>query len=91
MLLILNPIAGKNPKSTLIKEIDKKGQAGTSSIQGPLEKRVRFETKGEEMERESGEPEVVNDEDKSTSVARVPSFFIGKPLVDFDAGIGRVS
>ena len=31
------------------------------------------------------------DDSKSSTAARVPSFFIGKPLVDFDGGIASVS
>ena len=31
------------------------------------------------------------DDSKSSSVARVPSFYIGKPLVDFDGGFASVS
>ena len=31
------------------------------------------------------------DDSKSSTAARVPSFFIGKPLVDFDGGIAGVS
>ena len=31
------------------------------------------------------------DDSKSSRVARVPSFYIGKPLVDFDGGIASVS
>ena len=38
------------------------------------------------------DPGMVADEDSENNnvAARVPSFYIGKPLVDFDAGIGRV-
>lgn len=40
----------------------------------------------------NGEQEEATDEHReSPKLARAPSFFIGKPLVDFDAGIGRVS
>ena len=31
------------------------------------------------------------DDSKSSTAARVPSFFIGKPLADFDGGIASVS
>ena len=31
------------------------------------------------------------DESKSSRAARVPSFYIGKPLIDFDGGIASVS
>ena len=31
------------------------------------------------------------DDSKSSRVARVPSFYIGKPLVDFDGGFASVS
>ena len=31
------------------------------------------------------------DDSKSSRAARVPSFYIGKPLVDFDGGIASVS
>ena len=31
------------------------------------------------------------DDSKGSTAARVPSFFIGKPLVDFDGGIAGVS
>lgn len=44
------------------------------------------------METETEDPGVIIDEGpESTSVARAPSFFIGKPLKDYDASNGRVS
>ena len=33
----------------------------------------------------------IADDSKSSRVARVPSFYIGKPLVDFDGGFASVS
>ena len=33
----------------------------------------------------------IADDSKSSGVARVPSFYIGKPLVDFDGGFASVS
>ena len=83
---------GNNPKAALIRTTDKKGPADSSKVEGSSVKRVRFKTEEEDMERVTEDPEVVAHEDpESTSVAQVPSFYIGKPLVDFDAGIGRVS
>ena len=57
-------------------------------------KRVKFASSPdiEEMETENEDPEVVTDkEPESTIVARAPSFYIGKPLKDYDASNGRVS
>ncbi|XP_020619333.1 sodium channel protein 1 brain-like isoform X2 [Orbicella faveolata] len=43
------------------------------------------------METETEDPGVIIDEGpESTSVARAPSFFIGKPLKDYDASNGRI-
>ena len=33
----------------------------------------------------------IGDDSKSSRAARVPSFYIGKPLVDFDGGFASVS
>ena len=33
----------------------------------------------------------IDDDSKSNRTARVPSFYIGKPLIDFDGGIASVS
>ena len=91
-VVIFNSIAGKTPPKVLIKESTDKGQAVTSNGEEPSTKRVRFDRAGVEMERENEDPEAIPAEDpESATMARAPSFFIGKPLVDFDAGIGRVS
>ena len=42
------------------------------------------------MERNSEASEGSDDELESAKVFQVPPFFISKPLVDFDAGLGRV-
>lgn len=93
-LLVNDCVAGKTPNGAAIKGIDKKGQTSTSNSQGPSTKRVKFDSssKEEEMETETEDPGVIIDEGpESTSVARAPSFFIGKPLKDYDASNGRVS
>lgn len=87
-------VTGKTPKGTVIKGADKKGQEGTSNSQGPSQRRVKFDSsaKDEGMETETVDPEVVTDEGPEMPiVARAPSFFIGKPLKDYDASNGRVS
>lgn len=88
-------LTGKTPKGTAIKGADKKGQEGPSNGQGPSGRRVKFDLSAndEEMETEAeADREVVNDEGpEMQSVARAPSFFIGKPLKDYDASNGRVS
>ena len=90
--LLYNPITAKSPKNTLIKGTAGKEKAVASRGEESSSRRVRFDTEDIEMERESEDPEVVTDEEpKGPKVTRVPSYFIGKPLVDFDAGMGRVS
>lgn len=77
----------------MIKGADSKGQEGTSNSQGPSRRRVKFDSsvKDEGMETETEDPEVVTDEGPEMPiVARAPSFFIGKPLKDYDASNGRV-
>ena len=94
ILLVNDCVSGKTPNGAAIKGIDKKGQAKTSNHQGPSTKRVKFDStaKEEEMETEIKDPGVIIDEGpESTSAARAPSFFIGKPLKDYDASNGRVS
>ena len=84
-------VTGKPPSGAAIKGIAKKGQ---TNRQGPSTKRVKFDTssKEEEMETEIEDPDVITDEGpESANVARAPSFFIGKPLKDYDASNGRVS
>ena len=90
--MLFNPFTGKSPKNTLINGAAEKEEAVASKGEESSSRRVRFDIEVVEMERESEEPEVVTEEDpKGPKVARVPSYFIGKPLVDFDAGMGRVS
>ena len=94
ILLVNDCVTGKTANGAAVKGSDKKGQAGTSNRQGPSTKRVKFDSssKEEEMEAETEDPGVIIDEGpESTSVARAPSFFIGKPLKDYDASNGRVS
>lgn len=86
-------VTGKTPKGALIKETDKESKAGTSNSREPPIRRVKFDLSGENegMETEIQEPDVVPDEGTQTpSVARAPSFFIGKPLKDYDVSNGRV-
>ena len=57
-------------------------------------KRVHFASVPhiEEIETKAEDPEMDTDkEPESSNVARVPSFYIGKPLKDYDATNGRVS
>ena len=86
-------VTGKTPNGALIKGTDKEGKGGTSNSREPPTRRVKFDLSGENegMETEIQEPDVVTDEGTQTpSVARAPSFFIGKPLKDYDASNGRV-
>lgn len=94
VLLANDCVSGRTPNGAAIKGIDKKGQTSTSNHPGPSTKRVKFDSssKDEEMETEIEDPGVIIDEGpESTSVARAPSFYIGKPLKDYDASNGRVS
>lgn len=78
----------------MIKSVDKKEPTGTSCNQESPSKRVHFASDPhiEELENEAEDPEMDTDKEPgSTSIARVPSFYIGKPLKDYDATNGRVS
>ncbi|XP_078349240.1 sodium channel protein 1 brain-like [Oculina patagonica] len=92
-MFVKSSLIGKTPKGTVIKGADSKGQEGTSNSQGPTGRRVKFDSsvKDEGMETETEDPEVVTDEGPEMPiVARAPSFFIGKPLKDYDASNGRI-
>lgn len=94
VLLVNDCFSGRTPNGAAIKGIDKKGQTRTPNHPGPSAKRVKFDSrsKEEEMETEIEDPGVIiNEGSESTSVARAPSFYIGKPLKDYDASNGRVS
>ena len=93
VLLVNDCVSGKTPNGAAINGIDKKGQTRTSNP-GPSTKKVTFgsSSKQEKMETEIEDPSVITDEGpQSTSVARAPSFYIGKPLKDYDGSNGRVS
>ena len=87
-LLLFHSFTGRTEKSAPIKEPGRKEQPDSSKGEGSSVKRVHFEDK--EMERKSENSESSDEDLESAKVVRVPSFFISKPLVDFDAGIGRV-
>lgn len=94
VLFINDCVTGKTPNGAATKGVDKKGQTRTLNHQVPSTKKVKFDSssKEEEMETEIEDPGVVTDEGpESAIVARAPSFFIGKPLKDYDASNGRVS
>lgn len=94
VLFVNDCVTGKTPNGAAIKGIDTKGQTRTLNHQGPSTKKVKFDSssKEEEMETEIEDPGVITDEGpESAIVARAPSFFIGKPLKDYDASNGRVS
>ena len=87
-------ITGKNPKEAQTKKTDDKGKEQADPCRGETcsAPRVRFKTADDDMDGVIEDPGMVADEDSENNnvAARVPSFYIGKPLVDFDAGIGRV-
>ena len=92
VLLVNDRVSGKTPNGAAIKDTDKKGQTRISNPE-PSTKKVTFDSssKEENMETEIEDPSVITDEGpESTSVARAPSFYIGKPLKDYDASNGRV-
>lgn len=94
VLFVNDCVTGKTPNGAAIKGIDKKDQTRTLNHQGPSTKKVKFDSssKEEEMETEIEDPGVITDEGPERAiVARAPSFFIGKPLKDYDASNGRVS
>ena len=69
----------------MVKGTNNKGQGGTSNSQVPPQRRVSFDLSGERgaIATEVQEPDAVSDEGTETP-ARAPSFFIGKPLKDYD-------
>ncbi|XP_068729717.1 sodium channel protein 1 brain-like [Montipora capricornis] len=87
-MFVKSSLIGRTEKSAPIKEPGRKEQPDSSKGEGSSVKRVHFED--EEMERKSENSESSDEDVESAKVVRVPSFFISKPLVDFDAGIGRV-
>lgn len=89
---MINSITGKTSITTPVKETSPE-KTFASKGEGSSTTRIHFEIENEEMDPDpNGEQEEATDEHReSPKLARAPSFFIGKPLVDFDAGIGRVS
>lgn len=94
-IIMVFVFTGKNPKEAETKKADDKGKEQADPCRGETcsTPRVRFKTADDAMDGVIEDPGMIADKDSETNTgvaARVPSFYIGKPLVDFDAGSGRV-
>ena len=89
ILSLLSSSLGRTSKSSLTKDPAKQELTDSTKSEGSPARGVHFEDE-EEMERKSEASDGCDDDLESAKVFQVPSFFISKPLVDFDAGSGRV-
>ncbi|XP_015747869.1 PREDICTED: sodium channel protein 60E-like [Acropora digitifera] len=88
-MFVKSSLIGKTNNSSLTKDPAEQELKDLTKSEGSPAKRVHFEDE-QEMERNSEASEGSDDELGSAKVFQVPPFFISKPLVDFDAGLGRV-